>query len=130
MERVPASNALPEESTLPDDPDTLKGMIRGLLAMLRNRDLELSGVRQWLDQLLLGRYGPQGEHLRPDQPPSTTPSGASSCKLLCRLGMSNTVLAHSAGQQSRISYFEQVEIARRNTECSVYSVRANDSVTV
>lgn len=58
--------------TLPDDPDTLKGMIRGLLAMLRIRDLELSGVRQWLDQLSLGLYGPQGEHLRPDQPPSTT----------------------------------------------------------
>lgn len=60
--------ALPDESTLPDDPETLKGMIRELLAMLHNRDQELSGVRQRLDQLLRRLYGPKGEHFRPDQP--------------------------------------------------------------
>ena len=63
-----AANALPDESTLPDDPETLKGMIRELLAMLHNRDQELSGVRQRLDQLLRRLYGPKGEHFRPDQP--------------------------------------------------------------
>jgi transposase len=62
------SDALPDESTLPDDPETLKGMIRELLAMLHNRDQELSGVRQRLDQLLRRLYGPKGEHFRPDQP--------------------------------------------------------------
>ena len=31
------SDALPDESTLPDDPETLKGMIRELLALLHNR---------------------------------------------------------------------------------------------
>ncbi|HTK76790.1 MAG TPA: IS66 family transposase [Gemmataceae bacterium] len=61
-------HALPDESTLPDDPETLKGMIRELLAMLHNRDQELSGVRQRLDQLLRRLYGPKGEHFRPDQP--------------------------------------------------------------
>ena len=61
-------NALPDEATLPDDPETLKGMIRELLAMLHNRDQELSGVRQRLDQLLRRLYGPKGEHFRPDQP--------------------------------------------------------------
>ena len=60
--------ALPDESTLPDDPETLKGMIRELLAMLQTRDQELDGVRQRLDQLLRRLYGPKGEHFRPDQP--------------------------------------------------------------
>jgi transposase len=75
------SNALPDEASLPDDPETLKGMIRELLALLHNRDRELSGVRQRLDQLLRRRYGPKGEHFRPDQPtlfdgtpPPTAPS--------------------------------------------------------
>lgn len=63
-----AANAIPDESTLPDDPETLKGMIRELLAMLHNRDQELSGVRQRLDQLLRRLYGPKGEQFRPDQP--------------------------------------------------------------
>jgi transposase len=62
------SDARPDEATLPDDPDTLKGMIRELLAMLHNRDRELSGVRQRLDQLLRRLYGPKGERFRPDQP--------------------------------------------------------------
>ena len=62
------SNALPDEATLPDDPETLKGMIRELLAMLHNRDQELNGVRQRLDQLLRRLSGPKGEHFRPDQP--------------------------------------------------------------
>ena len=61
-------DALPDESTLPDDPDTLKGMIRELLAMLHNRNQELSGVRQRLDQLLRRLYGPKSEQFRPDQP--------------------------------------------------------------
>jgi len=62
------SDALPDESTLPDDPETLKGMIRELLALLHNREQELSGVQQRLDQLLRRLYGPKGEHFRPDQP--------------------------------------------------------------
>ena len=62
------SNALPDEATLPDDPETLKGMIRELLALLHNRDQELSGVQQRLDQLLRRLYGPKAEHFRPDQP--------------------------------------------------------------
>ena len=43
-------------------------MIRELLAMLHNRDQELSGVQQRLDRLLRRLYGPKGEHFRPDQP--------------------------------------------------------------
>jgi transposase len=53
---------------LPDDPDTLKGMIRELLALLRDRDRELDGVRLRLDQLLRRLYGPKSERTRPDQP--------------------------------------------------------------
>jgi transposase len=63
-----AANALPDEATLPDDPETLKGMIRELLVMLHTRDRELSGVQQRLDQLLRRLYGPKGERFRPDQP--------------------------------------------------------------
>jgi transposase len=63
-----AAKIILDESTLPDDPETLKGMIRELLTMLHNRDQELSGVRQQLDQLLRRLYGPKGEHFRPDQP--------------------------------------------------------------
>lgn len=65
---TPCIDALPDESTLPDDPETLKGMIRELLALLHNKDLELSGVQQRLDQLLRRLYGPKAEHFRPDQP--------------------------------------------------------------
>jgi transposase len=61
-------DALPDESTLPDDPETLKGMIRELLALLHNRQQELSGVQQRLDQLLRRLYGPKAEHFRSDQP--------------------------------------------------------------
>lgn len=64
----PPTDALPPDAALPDDPDTLKGMIRELLALLHNRDRELSGVRQRLDQLLRRLYGPKGERFRPDQP--------------------------------------------------------------
>src|SRR5580698_3685432 len=65
---TPCIDALPDESTLPDDPETLKGMIRELLALLHNREQELSGVQQRLDQLLRRLYGPKAEHFRPDQP--------------------------------------------------------------
>ena len=53
---------------LPDDPDTLKAMIRELLALLKDRDRELDGVRVRLDQLLRRLYGPRSERTRPDQP--------------------------------------------------------------
>lgn len=53
---------------LPDDPDTLKAMIRELLGLLRDRDRELGGVRHRLDQLLRRLYGPRSERTRPDQP--------------------------------------------------------------
>jgi transposase len=59
---------LPDDGTLPDDPETLKGMIRELLAILHNKDRELSGVQQRLDQLLRRLYGPKAERFRPDQP--------------------------------------------------------------
>ena len=54
--------------TLPDDPDTLKAMIRELLAQLRASRHELDGVRLRLDQLLRRLYGPRSERSRPDQP--------------------------------------------------------------
>jgi transposase len=63
-----SASALPDASTLPDDPETLKGMIRELLATLNGTRQELDGVRQRLDQLLRRLYGPKGEHFRPDQP--------------------------------------------------------------
>ena len=62
------ANALLDEATLPDDPETLKGMIRELLALLHSRQRELSGVQQRLDQLLRRLYGPKAEAFRPDQP--------------------------------------------------------------
>src|SRR5262245_37717079 len=62
----------PETATadvgLPDDPDTLKAMIRELLALLKDRDRELDGGRQRLDQLLPRLCGPKSERARPDQP--------------------------------------------------------------
>src|SRR5271154_1667301 len=67
-EATTSAKANPDEATLPDDPETLKGMIRELLALLHNRDQELSGVRQRLDQLLRRLYGPKGERFHPDQP--------------------------------------------------------------
>ena len=78
------ANPLADDSTLPDDPETLKGMIRELLAMLNGTRQELSGVRQRLDQLLRRLYGPKGEQFRPDQPtlfegaaePATTSTAA------------------------------------------------------
>jgi transposase len=61
---VPAS----ADVALPDDPDTLKGMIRELLAALHDKDRELDGVRHRLDALLRRLYGPKSERFRPDQP--------------------------------------------------------------
>jgi hypothetical protein len=62
----------PEAATtdvaLPDDLDTLKAMIRELLTLLKDRDRELDGVRQRLDQLLRRLYGPKSDRHRPDQP--------------------------------------------------------------
>jgi transposase len=60
--------SLPDDAALPDNPDTLKGMIRELLEMLHRREHELDGVRQRLDQLLRRLYGPKGERFRADQP--------------------------------------------------------------
>lgn len=53
---------------LPDDPETLKGMIRELLAALHDKDRKLEGVQHRLDQLLRRLYGPKSERFRPDQP--------------------------------------------------------------
>lgn len=64
----PTPTTLPPDASLPDDPDTLKRMIRELLDLLRSRDRELDGVRHRLDQLLRRLYGPKGEKFRPDQP--------------------------------------------------------------
>ena len=65
---APSATALPADAALPDDPDTLKAMIRELLDLLRSRDRELSGVQHRLDQLLRRLYGPKSEKFRPDQP--------------------------------------------------------------
>jgi transposase len=61
-------DAATSDTTLPDDPDTLKGMIRELLVLLKDRESELDGVRHRLDQLLRRLYGPKSERHRPDQP--------------------------------------------------------------
>jgi transposase len=54
--------------TLPDDPETLKGMIHELLVALHDKERKLEGVQQRLDQLLRRLYGPKSERFRPDQP--------------------------------------------------------------
>ncbi len=64
---IPPITPITPNAALPDDPDTLKAMIRELLDLLRSRDRELSGVRHRLDQLLRRLYGPKGETFRPDQ---------------------------------------------------------------
>jgi transposase len=63
-----ATVAVPLDAALPDDPETLKGMIRELLAALHDKDRALSGVQHRLDQLLRRLYGPKSERFRPDQP--------------------------------------------------------------
>jgi transposase len=60
--------AVPLDPALPDDPETLKGMIRELLVALHDKDRKLEGVQQRLDQLLRRLYGPKSERFRPDQP--------------------------------------------------------------
>jgi transposase len=61
-------DAATSDTSLPDDPDTLKAMIRELLALLQESRQELDGVRHRLDQLLRRLYGPKSERHRPDQP--------------------------------------------------------------
>ena len=62
----PASAML--DTPLPSDIGTLHAMIRELLGLLKDRQSELDGVRQRLDQLLRRLYGPKSERFRPDQP--------------------------------------------------------------
>jgi hypothetical protein len=62
------TSALPTDTRLPDDPETLKRMILELLGQLRDERNRRSGVEQRLDQLLRRLYGPKGEKFRPDQP--------------------------------------------------------------
>ncbi len=64
MGPVPATPDAP----LPDDPAILQAMIRELLTLLKDRNRELDGVRQRLDQLLRRLYGPKSERSRSDQP--------------------------------------------------------------
>src|SRR5271166_6436599 len=52
---------------LPDDPAVLQQMIHELLATLHEREHELEGVRQRLDQLLRRLYGPRAERINPEQ---------------------------------------------------------------
>jgi transposase len=59
---------LPDESTLPDDPETLKGMIRELLAMLHDREQPAQELVEPVLHAVELLYGPKGEHFRPDQP--------------------------------------------------------------
>jgi hypothetical protein len=53
---------------LPDDPVILKQMIQELLVTLHEREHELAGVQQRLDQLLRRLYGPKAERFDPNQP--------------------------------------------------------------
>lgn len=63
---------------LPDDPDTLRRMVRELLATLSAQRRELDQVRARLDQLLRRLYGPKSERvsatpsLFADPPPADT----------------------------------------------------------
>lgn len=66
MKSMDAAAAM-ELDSLPDDPSTLKAMIRELLATLHRRDHELEGVRHRLDQLLRRLYGRKSEKLDPNQ---------------------------------------------------------------
>ncbi len=61
-------DAATPDVTLPDDPETLKGMIRELLVALHDKERKLEGVQHRLDQLLRRLYGPKSERFRPDQP--------------------------------------------------------------
>jgi transposase len=63
---VPPTNS--PSAPLPDDPDTLKRMIRELLGLLKTEKHRSEGLQHRLDQLLRRLYGPKGEKFRPDQP--------------------------------------------------------------
>jgi hypothetical protein len=67
---VNSAPATAEHATapLPDDPVVLKQMIQELLATLHQREHELAGVQQRLDQLLRRLYGPKAERFDPNQP--------------------------------------------------------------
>jgi transposase len=58
---------LPSPAQLPDDADTLKGMILELLATLRQERQDKDQLRQRLDLLLRRLYGPRAERYNPDQ---------------------------------------------------------------
>jgi transposase len=60
--------ASPATPPLPDNPVVLKQMIQELLATLHEREHELAGVQQRLDQLLRRLYGPKAERFDPNQP--------------------------------------------------------------
>jgi transposase len=60
--------AVPLDVPLPDDLSACQRLLRELLATLKQRDLELEGVRHRLDQLLRRLYGPRSERLDPNQP--------------------------------------------------------------
>lgn len=62
-----AAAALPDETTLPDDPTLLKRMILELLATLQSERQQREQVTQRLDQLLRRLYGPKSEKLDPGQ---------------------------------------------------------------
>lgn len=65
----PAAELSPPDLTdrLPDDPATLKGMIRELLAALRDSQHDNESLRHRLDLLLRRLYGPRGERFDPSQ---------------------------------------------------------------
>ncbi len=50
-----------DRDELPDDPATLQGMIRELLAALADTRREADSLRVRLDQLLRRLYGPKSE---------------------------------------------------------------------
>src|SRR5258708_39698958 len=64
----PVPPTIPLDVPLPDDLDTLKRMIRELLALLKTEKHRTEGLQHRLDQLLRRLYGPKGEEFRPDQP--------------------------------------------------------------
>ena len=58
---------LPDLSTLPDDPATLRQLVLQLLEALRGKDTELSKLQHHMDLLLRRLYGRSSEKIDPLQ---------------------------------------------------------------
>jgi len=63
----PRTVPLPVPEQLPDDLQTLKGMIVELVATLHERDHDMEQLRHRIALLVRRLYGPKSEHFHPDQ---------------------------------------------------------------